>query len=191
MTESGLLNTTAQVGGALGLAVLATLASNRTGELLAQGQSSTSALSGGYHLAWAIGARLVVATIALAATLLKSETAAEAESSMQEEEASSPQEASEMTQQGGLSRGTDREGHDHTPAFSERPGDSGAPKPRPCSTEHPTLFRSVDAYWATLAVALEWGGRPLHLWPVWPANMLEARTIAGRMVVLRVHTPRR
>ncbi len=179
MTESGLLNTTAQVGGALGLAVLATLASNRTGELLAQGQSSTSALSGGYHLAWAIGARLVVATIALA------------ESSMQEEEASSPQEASEMTQQGGLSRGTDREGHDHTPAFSERPGDSGAPKPRPCSTEHPTLFRSVDAYWATLAVALEWGGRPLHLWPVWPANMLEARTIAGRMVVLRVHTPRR
>src|SRR2546423_4508539 len=57
---SGLLNTTTQVGGALGLAVLATLATNRTGELLAQRQSSASALSGGYHLAWAIGAGLVV-----------------------------------------------------------------------------------------------------------------------------------
>jgi len=114
---SGLLNTTAQVGGALGLAVLATLSTNRTGELLAQGQSITSALSGGYHLAWAIGAGLVVATIVLAATVLKSETAAEAESSLQEEEVSYPQERSEMTQQGGLSRVTGRDGHDQTSAF--------------------------------------------------------------------------
>jgi EmrB/QacA subfamily drug resistance transporter len=90
---SGLLNTTAQVGGALGLAVLATLSTNRTGQLLAEGQSIASALSGGYHLAWAIGAGLVVAAIVLAATVLKSETAAEGESSMQEEEASYPQEA--------------------------------------------------------------------------------------------------
>jgi MFS family permease len=94
---SGLLNTTAQVGGALGLAVLATLSTNRTGELLAEGQNTASALSGGYHLAWAIGAGLVIAAIVLAATVLKSDTAAEAESSLEEEEASSPQEAAELT----------------------------------------------------------------------------------------------
>jgi len=121
---SGLLNTTAQVGGALGLAVLATLSTNRTGELLAQGQSSASALSGGYHLAWAIGAGLVVATIVLAATVLKSETVIEADSSLEEEVASSLQEASEMTQHGGLSGETGREGHVHTSAFSEMSGDS-------------------------------------------------------------------
>jgi MFS family permease len=85
---SGLLNTTTQVGGALGLAVLATLATTRTGQLLGQGQSPAAALSGGYHLAWAIGAGLVVATIVLAATVLTSDTAAEAESALEEEEAS-------------------------------------------------------------------------------------------------------
>ena len=85
---SGLLNTTTQVGGALGLAVLATMSTNRTGQLLAEGQSTASALSGGYHRAWAIGAGLVVATIVLAATVLKPETAAEAERSLEEEEAS-------------------------------------------------------------------------------------------------------
>jgi MFS family permease len=132
---SGLLNTTAQVGGALGLAVLATLSSNRTGQLLAQGQSSASALSGGYHLAWAIGAGLVVATIVLAAIVLKSETAAEAESSLQEEEVSSPQETSEMTPHGELSYETGREGHDQTSAFPERSGDSRAPEPHLCTTE--------------------------------------------------------
>jgi MFS family permease len=90
---SGLINTTAQVGGALGLAVLATLASNRTGALLAEGQSAVSALSGGFHLAWAIGAGLVVAMIVLAATVLKSETVAEAEGSQREEEVPSPTES--------------------------------------------------------------------------------------------------
>jgi hypothetical protein len=56
--------------------------------LLDQGQSTAAALSGGYHLTWAIGAGLVVATIVLAATVLTSETAAEAESAMEDEEAS-------------------------------------------------------------------------------------------------------
>jgi hypothetical protein len=69
---SGLINTSAQVGGALGLAVLATLSTQRTGQLLAQGQRPIAALSGGYHLAWAVGAGLIVATIFLAATLLRS-----------------------------------------------------------------------------------------------------------------------
>jgi EmrB/QacA subfamily drug resistance transporter len=85
---SGLLNTTTQVGGALGLAILATLSTNRTQTLLAEGQSTASALSGGIHLAWTIGAGLVLATIVLAATVLRSETALEVESPMQEEEVS-------------------------------------------------------------------------------------------------------
>ena len=68
---SGLLNTTAQVGGALGLAVLATLATSRTDRLIADRESMASALTGGYHLVFAIGAGLMVAAIALAATVLR------------------------------------------------------------------------------------------------------------------------
>ncbi len=56
---SGLVNTSAQVGGAVGLAVLATLASDRTGELRADGEPTAAALNGGYHLAYLIGAGLV------------------------------------------------------------------------------------------------------------------------------------
>jgi EmrB/QacA subfamily drug resistance transporter len=82
---SGLLNTTTQVGGALGLAVLATLSANRTGQLVAQGQSVAAALSGGYHLAWGVGAGLVVASIVLAATLLRSGPAADADGWTEEE----------------------------------------------------------------------------------------------------------
>src|SRR5207302_6856040 len=49
---SGLVNTTAQVGGALGLAVLATLATSRTHALTASGHTIASALTSGYHLAF-------------------------------------------------------------------------------------------------------------------------------------------
>jgi EmrB/QacA subfamily drug resistance transporter len=70
---SGLVNTTAQVGGALGLAVLATLASTRTGELSAAGEPLDSALLGGYHLAFAIGAVLTAVAIVVAATVLASD----------------------------------------------------------------------------------------------------------------------
>jgi EmrB/QacA subfamily drug resistance transporter len=70
---SGLLNTTGQVGAALGLAVLATVSTNRTTELIAQGQNQVAALSGGYHLAWAIGAGLAIASIVVAATVLRSQ----------------------------------------------------------------------------------------------------------------------
>src|SRR5437588_549605 len=76
---SGLLNTTGQVGAALGLAVLATVSTNRTGELIAQGQSPVAALSGGYHLAWAIGAALAIAPVVISATFLKSDTAVASE----------------------------------------------------------------------------------------------------------------
>src|SRR4051812_30987794 len=70
---SGLVNTTLQVGGALGLAVLATLSSTRTTGLHAAGESAAAALNGGYHLAYAVGAGLIVAAIAVAVTVLQPE----------------------------------------------------------------------------------------------------------------------
>ena len=72
---SGLFNTTQQVGGALGLAVLTTLATSRTEGLIADGRSIASALTGGYHLAFAVGAVFVVGGIALALILLRPEGA--------------------------------------------------------------------------------------------------------------------
>jgi EmrB/QacA subfamily drug resistance transporter len=62
---SGLVNTTAQVGGALGLAVLATLSTTRSNHLLASGHSSASALTSGYHLAFWVAAALVACAIAV------------------------------------------------------------------------------------------------------------------------------
>ena len=70
---SGLVNTTAQVGGALGLAVLATLASTRTGELAAAGDALPAALTGGYHLAFALGSLLMVAAILIAVFVVPSD----------------------------------------------------------------------------------------------------------------------
>jgi MFS family permease len=70
---SGLVNTTVQVGGALGLAVLATLATTRTGSLHAGGESMAAALNGGFHLAYLIGAALAVAGVVVAVTVLRQE----------------------------------------------------------------------------------------------------------------------
>jgi EmrB/QacA subfamily drug resistance transporter len=72
---SGLVNTSVQVGGALGLAVLATLATERTDGLLATGEPAANALNSGYHLAYLIGAALVAVAMAVALTVLRSETA--------------------------------------------------------------------------------------------------------------------
>jgi len=74
---SGLVNTTQQVGGALGLAVLATLSATHSDNLLASGDSTAAALTGGYHLAFAIGGGLVVAALALALVLLRPQRALE------------------------------------------------------------------------------------------------------------------
>jgi predicted MFS family arabinose efflux permease len=65
---SGLVNTSVQVGGAIGLAVLATLSTERADSLRAGGTALDSALNSGYHLAYLIGAGLV--GIALVVTLL-------------------------------------------------------------------------------------------------------------------------
>jgi hypothetical protein len=74
---SGLVNTTQQVGGALGLAVLATLSADRTDSLRASGDSTAQALTGGYHLAFAIAAGLVVAGLVATLALLRTDTTAE------------------------------------------------------------------------------------------------------------------
>ena len=74
---SGLLNTSGQVGGALGLAVLATLAGARTLNLVDNGASSAAALAGGYHLAWLVGTGTLVITIALAMSVLRAPTSIE------------------------------------------------------------------------------------------------------------------
>jgi EmrB/QacA subfamily drug resistance transporter len=70
---SGLINTTAQVGGALGLAVLATLSASRSDALIGTGRSTAAALTGGYHLAFGIGAALVGIAIIVTATVLQPE----------------------------------------------------------------------------------------------------------------------
>src|SRR3954452_2451501 len=77
---SGLVNTTTQVGGAIGLAVLATLATARTDALQADGIGRDAALNSGFHLAYTVGAVLVLAALAVAAVVLRSapESVAEA-----------------------------------------------------------------------------------------------------------------
>jgi EmrB/QacA subfamily drug resistance transporter len=68
---SGLVNTSVQVGGAIGLAILATFATERTEGLVADGEPALEALNAGYHLAYLIGAGLVLVGIAVAFTALR------------------------------------------------------------------------------------------------------------------------
>jgi EmrB/QacA subfamily drug resistance transporter len=70
---SGLVNTSVQVGGAIGLAVLATLATEHTQAELDDGASAAAALNSGYHLAYLVGAGLVLVAIAVAVGSLRSE----------------------------------------------------------------------------------------------------------------------
>ena len=68
---SGIINVSQQVSGALGLAVLGTLATNRTHALEAAHNSLVGSLIGGYHLAFAIGAASVVVGTLVALALLR------------------------------------------------------------------------------------------------------------------------
>jgi EmrB/QacA subfamily drug resistance transporter len=80
---SGLVNTSVQVGGAIGLAVLATLASEHTDTALSNGESTASALNSGYHLAYLVGAALIGVAIAVSLRAFRAEgAAAEAEAPM-------------------------------------------------------------------------------------------------------------
>jgi MFS family permease len=68
---SGIVNTSFMMGGALGLAILASLAAVRTDNLLASGAGSLAALNGGYHAAFAVGAVFAAAAALLSAVLLR------------------------------------------------------------------------------------------------------------------------
>ncbi len=68
---SGLYNTTAQVGGAIGLAVLSSLSSDRAHHLAATGASAPSALTGGYHLAFVAAAAAGVLAAGVAVVFLR------------------------------------------------------------------------------------------------------------------------
>ncbi|SDS35957.1 drug resistance transporter, EmrB/QacA subfamily [Actinoplanes derwentensis] len=74
---SGLFNTTQQVGMAIGVAVLATLAASRTEHLLATGAAEAAALTGGYRLAFAASAALLTAAFLVGAVVLRQPTAPE------------------------------------------------------------------------------------------------------------------
>ncbi|RKS71214.1 EmrB/QacA subfamily drug resistance transporter [Actinomadura pelletieri DSM 43383] len=68
---SGLFNTVQQVGMALGVAVLTTLAASRTENLRAAGRDEATALTGGYHLAFGVSAALLVAALAVSILVLR------------------------------------------------------------------------------------------------------------------------
>jgi EmrB/QacA subfamily drug resistance transporter len=78
---SGLVNTTGQIGGALGLAVLATVSAARTSALAARHQTPAVALTGGYHLAFWIACGLVVAAAGVTLVMLRPAKASAARSS--------------------------------------------------------------------------------------------------------------
>jgi len=73
---SGVVNTSFMMGGALGLAVLASLAASRSGSLLASGEDQLTALAGGYHIAFLVGALFAVGAAVLSATFLRGGTGA-------------------------------------------------------------------------------------------------------------------
>jgi EmrB/QacA subfamily drug resistance transporter len=68
---SGIVNTSFMMGGALGLAVLASVAASRTSHLLSSGQSQIGALNAGYHTAFLIGAGFALLAASLGAVLLR------------------------------------------------------------------------------------------------------------------------
>jgi EmrB/QacA subfamily drug resistance transporter len=72
---SGVVNTSFMMGGALGLAILASVAASRTSNLIADGESKLAALTGGYHVAFFIGALFAVAAAVIGATLLRASMA--------------------------------------------------------------------------------------------------------------------
>src|SRR4030095_8897716 len=67
---SGVVNTSFMMGGALGLALLASLAAARTENLLGSGVDPLAALTGGYHLAFFVGAVFAGAGALLGAVLV-------------------------------------------------------------------------------------------------------------------------
>jgi EmrB/QacA subfamily drug resistance transporter len=74
---SGVVNTAFMMGGALGLAVLASVAASRTETLAASGDGTLEALTGGYHAAFLLGALFAAAAAAIGAAFLRTRAAPE------------------------------------------------------------------------------------------------------------------
>jgi EmrB/QacA subfamily drug resistance transporter len=68
---SGIVNTSFMMGGALGLAVLASIAASRTDSLTASGHGNLAALTGGYHAAFVVGALFAVGAAAIGTSFLR------------------------------------------------------------------------------------------------------------------------
>ena len=77
---SGVVNTAFMMGGALGLAVLASLASSRTDSLAASGDSHLAALNGGYHAAFLVGGIFAAAAASVGALFFRTKLHPAAES---------------------------------------------------------------------------------------------------------------
>jgi MFS family permease len=75
---SGVVNTSFMMGGALGLAVLASLAASRTTTLLESGDEQLTALTGGYHAAFLAGAIFALTAAVVGAVFLRAEMPAHA-----------------------------------------------------------------------------------------------------------------
>jgi EmrB/QacA subfamily drug resistance transporter len=73
---SGVVNTAFMMGGALGLAVLASTADARTSSLLDSGRDAVAATNGGYHAAFLLGSLFLIASAAVAAFVLRAEAPA-------------------------------------------------------------------------------------------------------------------
>ncbi len=75
---SGVVNTAFMMGGALGLAVLASIAASRSDSLTASGDGKLAALVGGYHLAFLVGAIFAASATAVGAAFFRTRTAHDA-----------------------------------------------------------------------------------------------------------------
>ena len=83
---SGVVNTSFMMGGALGLAVLASLAASRTDSLLASGDDQLDALNGGYHAAFLVGALFAAAAAVIGYAFLREPAAAAVQAEVETEQ---------------------------------------------------------------------------------------------------------
>jgi EmrB/QacA subfamily drug resistance transporter len=83
---SGLINTSQQIGGALGIAALSTIATSRTADKIAAGAAQPSALVDGFQTAFLVGAGIAAAGIIAALTLIRRDELAQAPASEVEAE---------------------------------------------------------------------------------------------------------
>ena len=93
---SGIVNVSQQMAAAVGLAVLSTIATNRTKSLIAQGHDLVGALTDGYQLALLIAAACVLAGLALAPFLLRTDESPEEEAARIAENMQNPETAEHL-----------------------------------------------------------------------------------------------